>query len=65
VSQQRYFIKPNGLITINAPLILKVREEYFFSPAKHIKGHFERFFKGAETFLTAHLSTKCCEGQFK
>ncbi len=29
--------------------------DYFFSRAKHIMGHFEGFFEGAETFLTPKL----------
>jgi hypothetical protein len=48
-------IHTHGLLTINAPLILKVREIICFSRAKHIMGHFEGFFEGAETFLTLKL----------
>ncbi len=43
-------------LTINAPLILKVRDIIFFSRVKHIMGHFPGFFEGAETFLTSKLS---------
>jgi hypothetical protein len=39
-------------LTINVPLILKVRDiKFFFSWAKHIIGHFSGFFEGAGTFL--------------
>jgi hypothetical protein len=44
------------VITINVPLILKVRDIIFLSGAKHIMGHFAGFFEGAETFLTPKLS---------
>jgi hypothetical protein len=43
-------------LTINAPLILKMRDFMFFRREKHIISHFERFFEGAETFLTSKLS---------
>ncbi len=43
-------------ITINIPLILKVRDIIFFSRAKDIMEHFAGFFEGAETFLTPKLS---------
>ncbi len=38
-------------ITVNVPLILKVREIFFF------RGIFEGFFGGAVTFLTPKLSS--------
>ncbi len=41
-------ILKRGSLTIKVPLILKVRE-IIFSRAKHIMGHFEGFFEGAET----------------
>ncbi len=47
---------PRNVITINVPLILKVRDIIFFSRAKHIMGHFTGFFEGAKTFLTHKLS---------
>jgi hypothetical protein len=49
--------RPASLVlTINVPLILKVRDIIFFSRAKHIMGHFAGFFQGDETFLTPKLS---------
>ncbi len=43
-------------VTINVPLILKVCEIYIsVLEAKHIMGHFQEFFEGAETFLTPKL----------
>jgi len=44
------------IITINAPLFLKVRAVILFSRAKHIMGHLDRVFEGAETLLTPKLS---------
>ncbi len=43
------------VITINAPLILIVRE-VFFMFATHIVGDFEGFFEGTKTFLASKLS---------
>jgi hypothetical protein len=40
------------ILTINVPLILKVREVIFFSRAKRIMEHFG----GAETFITPKFS---------
>ena len=51
-----YYVCKRGIITINAPLILKMQDIIFFSRAKYIMGHFEGFFEGAETFLTPKLS---------
>jgi hypothetical protein len=42
-------------LTTNVLLILKVREIFFFSRAKHKMGHFEGFFEEAETFLAPKL----------
>ncbi len=36
------------MITLNVPLHLIVLEVIFFMPAKHIKGDFEGFFRGAK-----------------
>jgi hypothetical protein len=44
------------LLTINVPLILKVRDFMFFRREKHIISNFEGFFEGDETFLTSKLS---------
>ncbi len=49
------------ILTINVPLILKVRDIIFFSRAKHIMGHFA--FEGAETFLTPKLSVAKGQGK--
>ncbi len=43
-------------ITINAPLILKMRDIIFFLRANYIMGHFKEYFEGAKTFLTPKLS---------
>ncbi len=43
-------------LTINVPLIWKVREIIFFLREKLLMGQFEGFFEGAETFLTPKLS---------
>ncbi len=43
-------------ITINAPLILKMRDIIFFLRANYIMGHFKGYFEGAKTFLTPKLS---------
>ncbi len=43
-------------ITINAPLILKMREIIFFLRANYIMSHFKGYFEGAKTFLTPKLS---------
>ncbi len=43
-------------ITINAPLILKMRDIIFFLRANYIIGHFKGYFEGAKTFLTPKLS---------
>jgi hypothetical protein len=39
-------------LTINAPLILKMRDIIFFLRANYIMGHFKGYFEGAKTFLT-------------
>jgi hypothetical protein len=39
-------------LTINAPLILKMREIIFILRANYIMGHFKGYFEGAKTFLT-------------
>jgi hypothetical protein len=44
------------ILTINVPLILKVRDIISFSWAKHIMGHFAGFFEGAETLFILKLS---------
>jgi hypothetical protein len=44
------------IITINAPLILKMRDIIFFLQANYIMGHFKGYFEGAKTFLTPKLS---------
>jgi hypothetical protein len=44
------------LITINAPLILKMRDIIFFLRENYIMGHFKGYFEGAKTFLTPKLS---------
>ena len=44
------------IITINAPLILKMRDIIFFLRANYIMGHFKGYFEGAKTFLTPKLS---------
>ncbi len=46
----------NGTLTINAPLILKMRDIIFFLRANYIMGHFKGYFEGAKTFLTPKLS---------
>ncbi len=38
-------------LTINAPLILKMRDIIFFLRANYIMGHFKGYFEGAKTFL--------------
>jgi hypothetical protein len=43
-------------LTINAPLILKMRDFIFFWQANYIMGHFKGYFEGAKTFLTPKLS---------
>jgi hypothetical protein len=42
-------------LTINAPLILKMRDIIFFLRANYIMGHFKGYFEGAKTFLTPKL----------
>jgi hypothetical protein len=44
------------ILTINAPLILKMRDIIFFLQANYIMGHFKGYFEGAKTFLTPKLS---------
>jgi hypothetical protein len=44
------------VITINAPLISKMRDIIFFLRANYIMGHFKGYFEGAKTFLTPKLS---------
>ncbi len=57
VENGRIYIGSSGdILTINVPLILKVRDIIFFSRAKHIMVRFAGFFEGAETFLTPKLS---------
>ncbi len=43
-------------LTINAPLILKMRDIIFFLRANYIMGHLKGYFEGAKTFLTPKLS---------
>ncbi len=43
-------------LTINAPMILKMRDIIFFLRANYIMGHFKGYFEGAKTFLTPKLS---------
>ncbi len=40
------------IITINVPLILKMREIIFFLRANYLMGHFKGYFEGVKTFLT-------------
>jgi hypothetical protein len=40
-------------LTINAPLILKMRDIFFF--AGKLMGHFKGYFEGAKTFLTPKI----------
>ncbi len=44
------------LLTINALLILKMRDIIFFLRANYIMGHFKGYFEGAKTFLSPKLS---------
>jgi hypothetical protein len=46
------------IITINVPLILKMREIIFFLWANYFMGHFEGYFEGAKTFLTLYIVPK-------
>ncbi len=48
------------LIHINVPLILKV-QKIFFTRAKHIMGHFEGFFKVADTFFDPEIALRVIE----
>ena len=50
-------------LTINAPLILKMRDIIFFLRANYIMGHFKGYFEGAKTFLTPNCPERS-EGQF-
>jgi uncharacterized membrane protein len=45
------------LITINVPLIFKMRDFIFCLRANYFVGHFKRYFDGAKTFLTPKLSS--------
>ncbi len=45
-------------LTINVPLILKVREMIFFRRQKHIMGHFEWFFEGISTYAQDNFGVK-------
>ncbi len=45
-----------SILTINAPLILKMRDIIFFLRANYIMGHFKGYFEGDKTFLTPKLS---------
>jgi hypothetical protein len=45
-----------AFLTINAPLIFKMRDIIFFLRANYIMGHFKGYFEGAKTFLTPKLS---------
>ena len=49
-------IKYTPGLTINAPLILKMRDIIFFLRANYIMGHFKGYFEGAKTFLIPKLS---------
>jgi hypothetical protein len=51
----KFLTKKTNDLTINVPLILKVREIIFVRANRRMK-HFEGFFKGAKTFLTPKLS---------
>ena len=48
--------RSGAFLTINAPLILKMRDIIFFLRANYIMGHFKGYFEGAKTFLTPKLS---------
>jgi hypothetical protein len=45
-----------SIITINAPLILKMRDIIFFLQGNYIMGHFKGYLEGTKTFLTPKLS---------
>jgi hypothetical protein len=49
-------IRQRDIITINVPLILKMREIIFILLANFFMGHFKGYFGGAKTFLTPKLS---------
>ncbi len=53
------------LLTINAPLIMNMREIIFFLRANYIMGHFKGYFEGAKTFLTPILRVKKVEAPSK
>jgi hypothetical protein len=42
-------------LTINAPLILKMREIIFYLRANYFMGHFKGYFEGAKTFWTLSI----------
>jgi hypothetical protein len=50
------YVCQSDIITINAPLILKMQDIIFFLRANYIMGHFKGYFEGAKTFLTPKLS---------
>jgi hypothetical protein len=56
ISQERHLLF-EFILTINAPLILKMRDIiFFFFAGNYIMGHFKGYFEGAKTFLTPKLS---------
>ena len=44
------------ILTINVPLILKMRAIIFFLQANYFMDHFKGHFEGTKTFLTPKLS---------
>jgi len=50
-----------NIITINVPLILKMRAIIFFLRANYFMGHFMGHFEGTKTFLTPKLSRALVE----
>jgi hypothetical protein len=46
----------HNTVTINVPLILKMRDIIFFLRANYFVDHFKGYFEGAKTFLTPKLS---------
>ncbi len=57
--QASKIITYRDVLTINAPLILKMRDIYFFLRANYIMGHFKGYFEGAKTFLTPKIVPSC------
>jgi len=52
-------------ITINAPLIMKVRDFIFFMRAKHIIGHFKGFFMEIQKVEISIFSDSKCMKMYK